>query len=194
MRVAPTELPGVLLIEPRLHRDERGYFAETFRIDRFAEQGLPGGFVQDNLCESRHGVLRGLHYQHPRSQGKLVQVLLGEVFDVAVDVRRGSPTFGRWVGVALTGDNPRQLYVPPGFAHGYCVTSDRALVAYKCTQAYEPSADRAIRWDDPDLAIDWPLAMPRLSARDAAALCLRQVPDECLPGLEPTAAAVGRAA
>lgn len=181
MRIVPTDLPGVLLLEPQVHRDARGFFAETFQAARFSMQGLPAEFVQDNVAGSVRGVLRGLHFQHPQAQGKLVQALRGTIYDVAVDIRRGSPTFGRWVGVTLSDEVPQQLYVPAGFAHGYCVTSDRALVAYKCTRLYEPSGDRTIRWDDPDLAIDWPLASPLLSQKDAAAPQLCELPADCLP-------------
>lgn len=185
MRIVPTNLPGVLLLEPDVHRDTRGFFAETFQSARFGQQGLPAEFVQDNVAGSVSGVLRGLHFQHPQGQGKLVHVLRGEIFDVAVDIRRGSPTFGRWVGVTLSEDVSRQLYVPAGFAHGYCVTGDRALVAYKCTRSYEPSADRSVRWNDPDLAIAWPLASPLLSQRDAAAPRLCELPEDFLPAYAP---------
>ncbi len=187
MRVVPTEIPGVLVVEPRVFGDRRGYFLETFQARRYAEAGIAGPFVQDNLSFSQQGVLRGLHYQHPRPQGKLVWVLQGEVFDVAVDIRRGSPTFGRWVGVRLSAENKRQLWIPPGFAHGFCVVSETALFTYKCTDYYAPEAEGTIRWDDPDLGIGWPVAGPALSAKDAAAPRLREVPPERLPpyGAEP---------
>jgi dTDP-4-dehydrorhamnose 3,5-epimerase len=181
MRVLPTALPGVLIIEPVRHTDQRGHFSETWRKARYAEHGLPAEFAQDNLARSKRGVIRGLHFQSPHPQGKLVHVPWGEVFDVAVDIRRGSPTFGHWVGVVLSESNHRQLYVPEGFAHGYCVTSDDALLAYKCTVPYAPQGDRAIRWDDPDLAIRWPTMTPLLSAKDAFAPQLRNVPDNVLP-------------
>jgi dTDP-4-dehydrorhamnose 3,5-epimerase len=181
MHVLPTSLPGVLIIEPRWHVDQRGYFAETWRQSRYAEHGLPTEFAQDNLARSTRGVLRGLHFQSPRPQGKLIHVPRGEVFDVAVDVRVGSPTFGRWVGVVLSESNHRQLYVPVGFAHGYCVTSDEALVSYKCTAPHEADGDRAIRWDDADLAITWPTVTPLLSAKDAFAPRLCKVPRAILP-------------
>ncbi|GAB4263307.1 MAG: dTDP-4-dehydrorhamnose 3,5-epimerase [Thermoleophilia bacterium] len=181
MRVVETELPGVLLVEPRVFGDERGYFLETYQARRYAEAGIPGPFVQDNLSFSRRGVLRGLHYQHPHGQGKLVWVLQGEVFDVAVDIRRGSPFFGRWVGVRLSAENKRQLWIPPGFAHGFCVVSETALFAYKCTDYYAPEAEGAVRWDDPALGIDWPVADPVISAKDAAGLRLAEIPPERLP-------------
>jgi dTDP-4-dehydrorhamnose 3,5-epimerase len=176
MQVTPASLPDVLLVQPEVHADQRGHFVETFHAERYARAGIPGPFVQDNLSFSHHGVLRGLHYQWPRPQGKLVYVLQGEVFDVAVDIRRQSPTFGRWVGITLSGANHRQLWIPPGFAHGFCVTGETALVAYKCTALYAPECDRAIRWDDPDIGIQWPVAKPELSAKDAAAGLLETVP------------------
>lgn len=176
MRVTPTALADVLMVQPAVHTDARGYFLETFHAERYAQAGITGPFVQDNLSYSRRGVLRGLHYQWPNPQGKLVYVVQGEIFDVAVDIRRQSPTFGRWVGVSLSADNHCQLWIPPGFAHGFCVTSDTALVAYKCTALYVPNCDRAIRWDDPDIGIKWPVVAPELSAKDAAAGPLATVP------------------
>jgi dTDP-4-dehydrorhamnose 3,5-epimerase len=182
MKVEPTTLPGVLLIEPAIHRDERGAFLETFRDERYAEHGITGPFVQDSLSFSRKGVLRGLHLQWPRAQGKLVYVARGEVFDVAVDVRRDSPTFRRWVGHTLSGDDGRQLWIPPGFAHAFVVTSETAHFAYKCTQAaYDPGGELAIRWDDPELGIEWPVKDPVLSPRDATAPFLRDVDPARLP-------------
>ena len=181
MRVVPTDLPDVLVVEPRVFGDHRGYFLETFQARRYAEAGIPGPFVQDNLSFSQRGVLRGLHYQHPHAQGKLVWVLQGEVFDVAVDIRRGSPTFGRWVGVRLSGENKRQLWIPPGFAHGFCVLSETALFTYKCTDYYAPEDEGTVRWDDPDLGIEWPVEEPALSAKDAAAPMLAEIPVERLP-------------
>jgi dTDP-4-dehydrorhamnose 3,5-epimerase len=166
----------VLLIEPDVYRDERGFFLETWSAQRYAAHGLPPVFVQDNLSCSARGVLRGLHLQAaPHAQGKLVYVLEGEAFDVAVDLRRGSPTFGQWVGEILSLENGRQLYIPPGFAHGFCVTSERCLFAYKCTTPYQPGAEVGVAWNDPDLAIPWPVATPRLSPRDAAHPCLSEV-------------------
>ncbi len=182
MKIIATEIPGVLLIEPRRFGDERGWFVETWQQARYAEQGMPGPFVQDNQAFSQRGVLRGLHLQHPHGQGKLVQVISGAVFDVAVDVRRGSPWFGCWVGAILSAENRYQLYIPEGFAHGYCVTSDNALFSYKCTDSYHPETQFAIRWDDPALAIEWPLAgAPTLSEKDRDAPCLHDVPEDRLP-------------
>jgi dTDP-4-dehydrorhamnose 3,5-epimerase len=155
MNIVETKIPGLLIIEPRIFGDERGWFTETWQRRRLAEAGLELDFVQDNLAYSRRGVLRGLHVQNPHSQGKLVQVLRGEVYDVAVDVRQGSPHFGQWVGVHLSGDNHRQFWVPEGFAHGYCVLSDDALFAYKCTDYYQPETQFSVLWNDPDLGIDW---------------------------------------
>ena len=173
MNVIPTALPGVLIIEPRVFGDARGFFLESFNQKAFdAAVGHEVRFVQDNHSRSAKGVLRGLHYQlPPHAQGKLVRVTQGAVFDVAVDLRRGSASFGRWVGVALSGDNHRQLWLPPGLAHGFVVTSDSADFLYKTTAYYAPEAERSIRWDDPAIAIAWPAlgSAPLLSAKDAAA-------------------------
>lgn len=174
MRVTALELPEVLLVEPAVFGDARGFFLESFSARRYADAGIPGPFVQDNVSRSQGGVLRGLHLQHPRAQGKLVSVLEGEVYDVAVDVRVGSPTFGRWVGEWLSAENHRQLYVPPGFAHGFAVTSESALFAYKCTEYYHPEHEISVRWDDPELAVTWPIAAPRVSGKDAAGLPLAE--------------------
>ncbi len=168
-KVTPTALPDVLLIEPRVFADDRGFFLETYQAERYRAHGIGPAFVQDNWSRSVRGTLRGLHYQEPNGQGKLVQVTRGSVFDVVVDVRRGSPTFGKWVGVELSGDTPKQMWIPAGFAHGFCVTSDSADFVYKCTTAYAPDCERAIRWDDPELAIPWPTEQPLLSKKDAAA-------------------------
>lgn len=181
MRVTPTALPEVLLIEPAVFGDARGYFFETWHKKRYAEHGVPESFVQDNVSRSQRGILRGLHLQEPYAQGKLVQVLDGEVLDVAVDVRVGSNTFGRWVSERLSADNHRQLYVPPGFAHGFCVLSESALLAYKCTELYHPETELSIAWNDPELAIDWPVRDPVLSKKDAAAPPLSAIPRERLP-------------
>jgi dTDP-4-dehydrorhamnose 3,5-epimerase len=181
MKVTPTTLPDVLLVEPKVFGDTRGYFLESYNARRYAEAGIAATFVQDNVSLSQRGVLRGLHFQHPYGQGKLVGVLKGEVFDVAVDVRRGSPTFGRWVGECLSAENMRQLYLPPGFAHGFLVTSDEALFAYKCTEYYHPEAERSIRWDDARIAIDWPVDGPVVSAKDHVAVTLDAMPAEFLP-------------
>lgn len=176
MKVIPTELPGVLIIEPQVFGDARGFFLETWNAPRYAAAGIPIAFVQDNLSRSVRGTLRGLHFQEPDPQGKLVHVVEGAVFDVAVDVRRGSPHFGRWVGVELSLENKRQLWVPPGFAHGFCVLSAHAAFVYKCTALYAPQSDRGIAWNDPDLEIAWPIQDPLLSAKDAAAPRLRDAP------------------
>jgi len=181
VRVLRTELPGVLVVEPQVFGDERGFFMESFNGRRYREAGLPERFVQDNLSLSRRGVLRGLHFQHPRGQGKLVSVLRGEVFDVAVDVRRGSPTFGRWVGLSLSEENRRQLYIPPGFAHGFVVLSEAALFFYKCTEYYAPECERTVLWSDPEIGIGWPVEEPVLSEKDRKAPALREMPPGHLP-------------
>lgn len=177
MRVVPAALPEVLLVEPVVHRDGRGFFVETWHAARYAQHGIPAAFVQDNLSGSDRGALRGLHAQGRRPQGKLVRVVRGEVFDVAVDVRRGSPTFLRWVGATLSAENALQCWVPPGFAHGFQVTSDRAEVEYKVTAPYDPDDEIRIRWDDPEIGVAWPLPSPSLSANDAAAPRVRDVLD-----------------
>ncbi|AZC22014.1 dTDP-4-dehydrorhamnose 3,5-epimerase [Pseudomonas sessilinigenes] len=176
MKVIATDLPGVLIIEPKVFGDERGFFYESFNAKAFAEAtGLNVEFVQDNHSRSQKGVLRGLHYQMQNTQGKLVRVTLGEVLDVAVDIRRGSPNFGQWVAVRLSAANHRQLWVPEGFAHGFVVLSDFAEFLYKTTDYYTPSAERCIRWDDPTLAIDWELIEPpQLSAKDLAGSLLTE--------------------
>ena len=181
MNVVETALPGVLLIEPKVFGDARGFFLETWQQNRYEEAGLPGSFVQDNLSFSTRGVLRGLHYQHPLGQGKLVSIIQGEVFDVAVDIRRGSPTFGKWTGVILSGDNHKQLWIPPGFAHGFCVVSETAYFTYKCTEFYAPASEGGIAWDDPDIGIDWPLKQVSLSAKDEKNVRLKDVPADRLP-------------
>lgn len=176
MNFLETKLLGVVIIEPDVFGDARGYFQETWNQPRYAEAGLDVNFVQDNLSFSKRGTLRGLHFQNPLAQGKLVSVLIGEVYDVAVDIRIGSPTFGEWLGVTLSDENKRQFYVPPGFAHGFCVTSETALFAYKCTETYNPAGEGSILWNDPDLGIDWPIADPLVSAKDAKALSLKDIP------------------
>jgi dTDP-4-dehydrorhamnose 3,5-epimerase len=168
VKILDTPLPGVLLLEPRVFRDDRGFFLETFNAARFAEHGLPSEFVQDNHSRSARHVLRGLHYQRRHPQGKLVSVVRGEIWDVAVDIRDGSPTFGRSFAMTLDEDSRRLLWIPPGFAHGFCVLSDGADVLYKCTALYDAADDRGIRWDDPALGIEWPIAEPILSAKDRA--------------------------
>ena len=181
MQVIETPIAGVRILEPKVFGDARGFFVETWNQARYAEAGLPERFVQDNLSFSRRGVLRGLHFQNPNGQGKLVYVLQGEVFDVAVDVRLGSPSFGQSVTAILSADNKRQFYIPPGFAHGFCVTSETALFAYKCTEFYEPKSEASILWNDPALGIDWPVTAPELSAKDVAALTLADFPRDRLP-------------
>lgn len=181
MKVTTTDLPGVVLIEPDAFADDRGHFLETYHAERYAAAGLPRCFVQDNQSVSKAGVLRGLHLQHPHGQGKLVQTLAGEVFDVAVDVRVGSPSFGRWTGVTLSAASHRQFYIPAGFAHGFCVLSETALFAYKCTDFYSAAAELGVRWDDPEIGIDWPVAAPILSPKDADAPLLKDIGPDCLP-------------
>ena len=181
MEVFETELPGVMILEPKVFGDARGFFLETWNQERYREAGIPAGFVQDNLSFSGKGTLRGLHFQNPNAQGKLVQVLQGEVYDVAVDIRQGSPTFGKWVGVTLSAENRRQVFVPAGFAHGFCVISDNALFSYKCTDIYNPKAEVSIIWNDPDIGIDWPVTEPELSEKDRLAGRLSQLPEDRLP-------------
>jgi len=181
MNIIETSLPDVLIIEPKVFGDERGFFLETWNQARYRETGIAETFVQDNLSYSRRGVLRGLHFQNPNAQGKLVYVLQGEVFDVAVDIRLGSPTFGQAVTEILSADNKRQLYIPPGFAHGFCVTSETALFAYKCTDLYHPESEGSILWNDPDLGIAWPVTEPELSAKDQAGIRLADFPRARLP-------------
>jgi len=162
------EIPGVILIEPQVFSDERGFFMEAYKYSEFASFGITERFVQDNHSRSKKGVLRGLHYQNPpKAQGKLVRVISGEIFDVAVDIRKGSPTFGKWVGIKLSAENKRMLYIPPGFAHGFCVLSDIAEVLYKTTEEFAPECEAGIIWDDPDIGIDWPIKTPILSPKDA---------------------------
>lgn len=181
VRIEETNIPGVLIIHPDLFGDSRGYFLETWNQQRYAEVGLNINFVQDNLSYSQQGVLRGLHFQNPDAQGKLVYVIDGEVFDVAIDIRVGSPTFGEWVGNILSGRNKRQVYIPEGFAHGFCVLSETALFTYKCTDVYSPSNENGILWNDPDLAITWPLAKPILSNKDKQYSRLRDIDTKKLP-------------
>jgi dTDP-4-dehydrorhamnose 3,5-epimerase len=180
MTVREISLPGVLILEPDVYEDERGFFLETYRAERYREAGVPMSFVQDNLSRSQEDVLRGLHFQQdPHAQGKLITVLRGAVHDIVVDVREGSPTFKQWEGIPLSADRMRQLWVPEGFAHGFVVTDGPALFHYKCTDVYNREAERAIRWDDPDLAIDWPVESPRLSDKDRAAPRLQDLPRRC---------------
>lgn len=177
MKVVETALPGVLLIEPRVFGDDRGFFLESWNAERFAESGLDMTFVQDNHSKSARGVLRGLHYQNPEPQGKLVRVVAGAVFDVAVDLRRSSPGFGRWVGYELSADNKRMLWVPPGFAHGFLSLADGTEFLYKCTSFYRPQHEQSLLWNDPAVGIDWPLGdiEPQLAAKDATGKPLAEV-------------------
>ena len=185
MKIIETSLPGCLVIEPAVFGDERGVFFETWNADRFGEHGLPMKFVQSNVSTSVKGVLRGLHYQWPRSQGKLVSVLEGEVCDVAVDIRRGSPTFGRWEAVILSADNRRQLWIPEGFAHGFAVLSEHAVFNYLCTDVYVKEADAGVRWNDGDIGVDWPVSDPLLSAKDEKAPFLADISGDRLPVYTP---------
>lgn len=181
MKVIKYPLQDAILIEPSVFGDERGFFKETWHRQRYRDIGIPEEFVQDNISFSEKGVLRGIHFQNPQPQGKLIQVLQGAVFDVAVDIRFGSPTFGRWHGENLSASNHFQFYVPEGFAHGFCVVSDTALVAYKCTDFYSTDLEWTLCWDDPDLAIDWPIEYPTLSKKDSEGMRLHQFPENNLP-------------
>ena len=182
MKVLPTNLPGVLIIEPDVFQDTRGFFLETYHAQKYREAGIPETFVQDNHSRSTLGTLRGLHaQQHQHPQGKLVRVIHGEVFDVAVDIRRGSPTFKRWVSVTLSAENFRQMYVPPGFAHGFCVLSEIAEVEYKCTDFYDPEDEIGILWNDPEIGVEWPVKEPILSEKDQKAPRLAEVVERLPP-------------
>ncbi len=180
MNVLTCDLAGLLVIEPKVHGDPRGFFLETWNLRRYREAGLGADFVQDNVSFSRRGTLRGVHFQNPNPQGKLLQVMQGEVFDVAVDLRCSSPTFGKWHGLVLSGENKRQFYVPPGFGHAFLVLSDTALFHYKCTEFYSPGDEVSIRWNDPDIGIEWPIKEPLVSERDANGLRLRDLPPDRL--------------
>jgi dTDP-4-dehydrorhamnose 3,5-epimerase len=181
MRVVETELPDCWVLEPKVFNDERGYFYETWNKQAFADCGLHLEFKQANVSSSTRGVLRGLHYQWPKPQGKLVQVLEGEAYDVAVDIRRDSPNYGRWASVILSAENKRQLWIPPGFAHGFVALSELVTFSYLCTETYDPECDANLRWDDAHLAIDWPVSNPKLSNKDAKAPFLCDIPPEKLP-------------
>jgi dTDP-4-dehydrorhamnose 3,5-epimerase len=180
MNVQRCEIPGLLILEPKAFGDARGFFMETWNLRRYREVGIPLDFVQDNVSFSRRGTLRGLHFQNPTSQGKLLHVLQGEVFDVAVDIRRSSETFGKWHGLVLSAENKRQFYIPPGFAHGFVVLSETALFQYKCTDFYTPAHEATLQWNDPDVAIKWPVESPLLSDKDLKGLRLRDLPAEKL--------------
>jgi dTDP-4-dehydrorhamnose 3,5-epimerase len=181
MTVRPTAIPEVLVFEPKLFGDPRGFFVPLFNARDYEAAGLRAEFVQDNLSFSTQGVLRGLHFQNPGAQGKLVSVLQGEVFDVAVDIRLGSPTFGKWVGEVLSSENRRQLWIPEGFAHGFVVTGESALFHYKCSAYYSPATEGTVQWDDPDIGIDWPMREVSLSPKDEAGISLANFPREKLP-------------
>ncbi|MBP8304258.1 MAG: dTDP-4-dehydrorhamnose 3,5-epimerase [Phycisphaerae bacterium] len=182
MQIIKTSIPGILVFEPKVFRDTRGFFVETWNARRYRDAGITEEFVQDNISCSCKGTLRGLHFQHPGGQGKLAQVLAGRVFDVAVDIRVSSPSFGRWFGLELSSERCNQIYIPPGFAHGFCVLSDTALFSYKCTAYYDPRTEGGIRWDDPEIGIEWPPdTAPILSAKDARYGPLSQIARERLP-------------
>lgn len=181
VKVLPTSLQGVLIIEPDVFEDKRGFFMETYNQNRYDKSGIKTRFVQDNMSYSIQGTLRGLHYQFPHTQAKLVQVIKGEIFDVVVDIRLGSPTFGQWFGTHLSDRNRRQLYIPEGFSHGFCVLSETAFFVYKCSDFYTPGGEGGILWSDPDLGISWPVHDPLLSGKDNQYPCLNDVPPERLP-------------
>lgn len=178
-----TGIPGLVVIEPVVHGDHRGFFMETWHAGRYSALGLPDHFVQSNLSRSAAGVIRGLHYQNPQPQGKLVSVLEGRAFDVAVDIRPDSPTFRQWAAVELSAENHRQFYIPEGFAHGFCTLGGPVLLSYLCTAEYSAQHDAAIAWDDPDIGIEWPLETGQLSAKDAAAPRLVDIDPDSLPGM-----------
>jgi len=181
MKFIGTPLPGCAVIEPQVFGDPRGYFYESYNEAKYREAGIDRKFVQSNVSRSARGVLRGLHYQWPHPQGKLVSVLEGEVYDVAVDIRRGSPTFGHWAGVMLTAENHRHFWIPEGFAHGFCVLSEFATFSYQCTDLYDAKADGGVRWNDPAIGIDWPVSEPLLSDKDGKTPLLADVPPDRLP-------------
>lgn len=182
MNVLTCDLAGLLILEPKVFGDSRGFFMETWNLRRYREAGMPLDFVQDNISFSRRGTLRGLHFQNPTAQGKLLHVLQGEVFDVAVDIRHSSRTFGKWHGLVLSAENKRQFYIPPGFAHGFAVLSETALFQYKCTDFYTPACEVTLRWDDPEVGIQWPIDSPLLSDKDRKGLGLRDLPvDKLFP-------------
>lgn len=176
MKISQCDIPGLLIIEPKVFGDARGYFMETWSRARYGQAGLPADFVQDNISFSRRGILRGLHFQNPNPQGKLLQVLQGEVYDVAVDLRRSSSTFGKWHGLTLSSENRLQFYIPPGFAHGFAVMSETALFHYKCTESYSPQDEVTLKWDDPEVGVKWPVAEPLLSEKDKGGRLLRDMP------------------
>jgi dTDP-4-dehydrorhamnose 3,5-epimerase len=185
MKVVETTLPGALILEPLVFGDSRGFFYESYHQARYRDAGITGDFVQTNVSRSAKGVLRGLHYQWPNPQGKLVSVLEGEVYDVAVDIRHGSPNFGQWIGVMLTADNHRHFWIPEGFAHGFCVLSEFATFTYQCTALYGAAADAGVRWNDADIGIDWPISKPLLSDKDGKTPLLKDIAADRLPMFEP---------
>jgi len=180
LRFVETAIPGVVLVEPQVYRDDRGFLLETFSVEKYRAGGIDAVFVQDNHSYSKRGTLRGLHAQNPNAQGKLLRVVAGEIFDVVVEARRGSPIYGHFVTAVLSADNFKQIYVPPGLLHGFVVTSESAQVEYKCTAYYRPDAEFSVAWNDPDLAIPWPIDAPALSPKDAAAPRLRDVQNRLL--------------
>lgn len=181
MNIQPTQLDGIVVVEPKVFADARGFFFETYHVNRYQEHGITCRFVQDNFSYSVKNTLRGLHYQYPHGQAKLVSVLKGEVFDVAVDIRRGSPNFGRWVGVTLSAENHRQLFIPEGFAHGFSVLSDDAIFCYKCSEFYSPQSEHGILWNDADIGIEWPVVSPLLSRKDGQYPKLCDIAETDLP-------------
>ncbi len=181
MKVTELALPGVLMIEPRIFDDDRGSFLETYNADRYRDAGIHDNFVQDNISRSKKGVLRGLHFQRPHDQAKLVQVLAGEVFDVVVDIRRASPNFSKWVGVTLDAKTRVQIYIPKGFAHAMCVLSDEALFSYKVGSYYDPASEHSLLWNDPKIGIEWPINKPILNEKDSGAASLGDFPEDKLP-------------
>ena len=176
-----TSIHGVIIIEPKVFGDHRGFFLETYSSNRYQQMGVEGTFVQDNHSHSSYGILRGLHYQLHHAQAKLMYVIKGEIFDVAVDIRQGSPTFGKWAGAHLSSENHKQMYIPQGFAHGFCVLSEKADILYKCTDVYHPEDEYGVLWSDPNIDIDWPIRDPILSKKDSAYPQLKGIPEDCLP-------------
>ncbi len=185
MQVRQTKLPGVLIFEPTVYSDHRGFFVETWKSEEYRSHGVSHPFVQDNLSKSCFGVLRGMHLQNPYPQGKLVYVVSGEIYDAAVDIRKGSPCFGQWIGIRLNDRNRHQIYVPPGLAHGFCVLSETAIVAYKVTDIYNPPSELSLLWNDPDVGIEWPIPSAVISEKDRLGLRLRNLPPDRLIGFEP---------
>ncbi len=181
MKVIQSSLPGVCIIEPQVFGDHRGFFMESYQRQRYQELGIDATFVQDNVSFSVQNTLRGLHYQHPRGQAKLIQVLDGEIYDVAVDIRKGSPTYGQWFGVTISAKDKRQVYIPEGFAHGFCVLSKTALFSYKCSEYYLPEDEGGVLWNDPHIGIQWPIKTPILSDRDSNFTGLTEISEDRLP-------------